>query len=193
MKNETFEFSPRVALILANIRTVREVNEVIEKEGKTEIKRFLKYIGDNLKDTVPDIRQWKLVIKNNSIFFYPDDHWKVLDDDFIAISIDFSAGMKPLGSEGDPWVALYVSQNWPQRRLFNEQLRKALSGFMDEWNQAEDETPIWAWVKYENYAKGDSFDIKGFLEKVAELVSKLVKKKGEINSILERIQTGSEA
>jgi hypothetical protein len=190
MTNETFEFSPRVSLILANLKTVREVRKVLEEEGKAEIKRFLKHIRDNLRGRVPDIQPWELVIKNNSIFVYPSDQWKVLDDDYIAISIDFSFGMKPL--EGDPWVGLYVPRTWPQGKMFNEKLNKALpKGFMNEWDEPEDEWPIWGWVKYENYAKGDSFDINGFLQDVAELISKLVRIKGTIDSILNQIQRGS--
>lgn len=188
MVNETFEFSPRVGLILSNIKTVREIRRVLDDEGITEITRFLKYIGDNLKEKVPDIDSWKLVFHETGVSIFPGDQWKVLDDDSITITIEFNR-MDPLDLEGDPWVGLYVPENWPQIKLFKERLIKALPwDFKNYWEKPEDSWPIWAWVKYEHHAKDDNFDSNAFLVDVAKLVSKLVKIKYIIDTTIKQVQ-----
>jgi hypothetical protein len=124
--NEIFEFSPRFGLIIANIKIVREIRNVIDDEGETDIKRFLKYIRNNMMDTVPEIHSWKSFIEETHISIYPGNRWKVLDEEYITIDIDFIRGLNPLDPEGDPYVGLYVPKNWPQKKLFEETLMKAL-------------------------------------------------------------------
>lgn len=188
MGNEKFQFQPRFALIMANLKTAREMKEVLNKEGKTDIQRFMGYVKDKLNDKVPEIKSWKFDFDEGSINFYPSDKWKVHDDEFVTITIQFDWGMSILNSNNDPWVGLYIPRNWSHGKLFNEKLLKALpKEFINEWDEPDDEWPIWGYVAYENYSNGDVFDTEGFVDDVGKLVGKLIKIKGLIDNTIENV------
>jgi len=184
MEKEMFEFSNRVELSLANIITIKEVIDVLENEYERDVKRFLKYIKNNLKNEVADIRSWEPELGDNDIYFYPKE-WKVLnDDDEIAIAIVFIK--KPYKS--NPFVGLYVPDDWPKCEIFNDKLDKALTkDFKDDWGEEIKNYQISTSLKYENYSKGDSFDIEGFWNKIIELINEIVKIKPTIDNILNEI------
>lgn len=189
MTNRTFQFeSPRVALIFANIKTVREIRSVIDDEGKKEIERFLKYLQNNIKDFVPELQSWKdSEIGKTGVYISPDAHWDVVDDDYIAIGIDFYYGKDP-SSKYDPWVGLYVPENWEQKKIFKEKLIATLQkGFIGDW-EFGNEYPLWAYVKYEDYSDGESFDIKKFIDDIVRLVGKLVKMRDTIDNTIEQVK-----
>lgn len=190
MSNETFEFSPRVGLVMANIKVVREIKKVLDEESEIDIKQLSKYIRDNLIDLVPELQSWKCEIVNDKYLhlkFFAGDHWKVRDD-YIYICIELPYGTNLL-DEDDPWVGLYVPEEWKKRKLFYETLDKSLSrSFKNFWEEPDDVAPIWAYVKYEKYSKGDVFDSMGFLQNIAELVSKIVKIKDIIDNNIKQVQ-----
>lgn len=189
MGNEKFQFQPRFALIMANLKTAREMREVLETEGKTDIQRFMGYVKDKLNDKVPEIKSWKFDIGKFNINFYPSDKWKVLDDEYVTITIQFDWGMKIFNPDNDPWVGLYIPEKWSQGKLFNEKLLKALpKEFINEWDESEDEWPIWAYVAYEYYSNGDVFNTEAFVDDVGKLVGKLIEIKGLIDNTIEQVE-----
>ena len=184
MVKEKFEFSNRVELILANIITIKEVMDVLENEYGDDVKQFLKYIENNLRDEVVDIQSWnpELGYADNDIYFFPNE-WKVLKDDEIAISIILE---KPLKS--NLYVGLYVPNEWSKHRIFNDKLIQALpDDFMMDWDETKNEFPIGTYLEYENYAKRDYFDMDGFWKEIIELISEIVKIKPTIDNILNEI------
>ncbi|MCG7850092.1 MAG: hypothetical protein MIO93_13075 [ANME-2 cluster archaeon] len=184
MEKEMFEFSNRVELSLANIKTIKEAIDVLENEYKNDVKRFLKYIENNLKNEFADIRSWETEVGDIEIYFYPKE-WKVLnDDDEIAIAIFFNK--KPYKS--NPFVGLYVPVEWPKCEIFNDKLNKALTkDFMDDWGEQRNDYQISKSLEYENYSNGDSFDTKGFCNKIIKLINEIVKIKPTIDKILNEI------
>ncbi len=190
MTNETFKFSPRVGLIMANLKTVRDVIRILkekEGEGQTDIKKLLKYVKNNLKDRIPEIKPWGLNTQNNCIYISPGNQWRI-SDDTVSIFVDFNSAMVPYRLDNDPSVGLYVP-DWPQRKVFNEKLIDELgTEFMNNWDEPEDECPIWTYVKYENYAKGDDFDVKGFGDDIVSLVAKLIGEKEKFDNVLKNIK-----
>lgn len=194
MPNKKFEFSSRVSLILGNLKTVREVVKILKEkdgEGQLDIKKLIKFIKDHLKEGVPEIKQWEVVIKNNCICTYPANEWSVFKDT-ISIIVDFDQAMVLYRPDQDPYVGLYVPKKWSLLETFNKRLIKELgSDFMNDWDEPEEEYPIWTYVKYENYAMGDHFDVNGFLDNIFTLVSKLARKKDVIDRILKQIQKNS--
>lgn len=189
MVNETFKFQPRFALIMANLKIAREMKEVLNKEGKTDIRRFIGYVKEKLNDKVPDIKSWKFDFDERCINYYPSDKWKVLDDEYISITIQFDWGMNILNPDNDPWIGLYIPEKWSQGKLFNEKLLKALpKEFINEWDDTEDEWPIWAYVAYEDYSNVDVFDTEAFVDDVGKLVGKLIKIKGLIDNTIEQVE-----
>lgn len=189
MGYEKFQFQPRFALIMANLKTAREMREVLENEGKTDIQKFMGYVKDKLNDKVPEIKSWKFDSDKFSINFYPSNKWKVLDDEYVTITIQFDWGMSIFNPNNDPWVGLYVPEKWSQRKVFKEKLLKALpKEFINDWDKPEDEWPIWAYVAYEDYSNGDVFDTEAFVDDVGKLVGKLIKIKGLIDDTIENVE-----
>jgi len=184
MVKEMFEFSNRVELILANIKTIKKVMDVLKDEYRPDVKRFRQYINNNLSDEVVDIRSWESQFYNDDeIYFFPKE-WKVLDDDVIAICIVLRKD--PL--KFVPYIGLYIPPEWPKKRIFKDKLIETLTNdFMYDWDEPTDDFPICTNLEYENYAKGDSFDIDGFWKKIIELISKIVKIKPTIDNILNEI------
>ncbi len=171
---------------MANIKTVREIKKVLDDEGGIDINNLSKYIRDNLSHIVPELESWKCELNSGKIDFYPGDSWKTKDD-YICIRIDLPYGNDVF--ECDPWVGVYVPEDWKKRDKFYEKLDKTLlRGFKNSWEEPDDESPLWAHVYYKDYAKGDSFDVNGFVENIAKLVVKLVKIKDKIDSIIKQVQ-----
>ena len=185
--NETFKFSPRVDLIMANIKTIREIVRIIEgEEGRREFKRLVDYIEDYLHNLLP--QNWIIKREENKILIY-SDQWRV-NDKYIAIVADFSRGVKPLGGlniAGDPWVGLFVP-DWKYRERFNKELINELSQEFSEWERPEKEWPIWTWIKYEVYGKGDTFDTQGFINELKDKIIELLRIKDRIDNILGKIR-----
>lgn len=185
MVKEMFEFSNRVELILANIKTIKKVMDVLKDEYRPDVKRFLQYIDNNLSDEVADIRSWESQFgyDDDDIYFYPKE-WKVLNDDEIAICIVLRKDPLKLV----PYVGLYIPPEWSKKRIFKDKLIEALTNdFMCDWDEPTDNYPILTNLEYENYAKGDYFDIEGFWKEIIELISKIVKIKPTIDNILNEI------
>lgn len=192
MTDKTFEFEPRFALVMANLKTAREVNQVVENEGEVNIKNFLKFIQNILYNRLPIIQEWKCEFDSNkryiSINYYFGDNWKVLKDDYVCIYIEMAYGIDMLFDD-NPDVGLYVPMTWKHRNKFTERLKANLTkSFMDQWEEPDDEDLIWQFVKIENYAKGDSFDTNGFVNEIEELVRKLVDKKDIIDSAIKQVK-----
>lgn len=205
MINKTFEFEPRFALVMANLKTARELREVMEEEGHNNIKNFLNHIKDMLNKNLTELESWNCEIsidnkKRNkksymSINYYFGDHWKVRNDDYICIFIDMPYDDNLLDRD-DPTVGLYVPKDWKQNKKYLEKLNEKLpKNFKDFWIGSESEsedntadTPFWHFVNIEDYAKGDVFDSNGFVSKLEELVSKLLEKKEIFNNTLKQIQ-----
>jgi hypothetical protein len=102
----------------------------------------------------------------------------------------------PYGSvlleEDAPWVGLYVPEEWSKKDKFREKLIKALpKHFMNDWEKPDSEAILWAFVDYEDYAKGDIFDINGFVDNIVDLVNKLEGVKDAINNSLRKTQENS--
>lgn len=183
MINNKFKFSPKFELVMSNLKIIKEINEVHKTEGKTEMLKFLKYIGDNLKEIIPDIQSWELDIEGDTIDIYPNDQWKVSDEN-ICISIEIS--FKPLNSNS--WIGLYVPDNWSQSKQFIEKLSTSLpKGFIEEWDEPEDEFPILSYIEYENYANGESFDYIGYIDDITEKIDKILKIKDNIDNNIKQI------
>jgi hypothetical protein len=191
MTNETFNFSPRVELILANLKTVRNIKHALDEDGQENIKRFLEHINNELKKRLPELQSWNDEIipgKYMGIYYCLGDDWKVIKDDYICIFVELAYDSKILDGD-DPWVGLYVPQDWKQSKKFTEELTKKLpKGFIKYWEKPEFDSLLWQWVKFEDYAKEESFDTSGFVDKVEELVSKLVKIKDIINSSIKKVK-----
>jgi len=192
MVDEKFELSPRIELILANIKTVREIRRAFKEEGEAEIKRFLRFMIDNIRNKVAGIRSWELTMEGGkSVAIYPGNQWKVRKDDYVAISLDFSNWGKLIDPGEDPWVGLRVPEDWSFKKGFKRKLNEALGrDFMSEWDEPEDEWPVWAPVRYEDHVKGDTFDIEGFLGEFNERISTLVSEKSIISRTIKQIQRG---
>ena len=168
---------------MSNLKIIREINEVYKTERKTEMLKVLKYIEDNLNEIIPDIKSWKLAIEDNTIDIFPNDQWKVSDDN-ICISLEIS--FDPLNSKS--WIGLYVPDNWSQSKQFIEKLLTSLSkGFIEEWDEPEDEFPILSYIKYENYANGESFDYIGYIDDITEKFDKILKIKDNIDTNIKQI------
>lgn len=191
MTNRTFEFSSQpVALIFANIKTIRDIRKVLDDGGVKEIKAFLKYLQNNIRDLVPELQSWKdPEIEENGVYIHPSAHWEVLDDDYIAIGIEFRDGIDPSDEDGNPWVGLWVPEEWGQKKIFKEKLLDALpKGFIDDWSKPENEWPIWTGVNYEDYSDGNSFDTKKFVDDILRLVGKIIKINDTIDNTIKQVQ-----
>lgn len=191
MTDKTFEFEPRFALVMANLKTAREVNQVVKDEGEVNIKNFLKYIHNILYNRLPIIQEWKYKFNYGkgyiSIDYYLDDNWKIFKDDYICIYITMYYGIDILSCV--PEVGLYAPTNWKNIKKFTEKLNDNLTkSFKNQWEEPEDGYPIWQYVKIENYAKGDSFDTNGFVNEIEESVRKLVDKKDIIDSTIKQVE-----
>lgn len=195
MAKEKFEFSPRVELIMANLKTVRELREVIIEEGENNIKKFLNYIRDELNDGLPELQSWKCEFYTDkhytSINYYFGNHWKVLKDDYICIYIEMPYDNELLDHNDDPTVGLYVPEPkiWRLSNKFTKNLNEKLpKSFMNYWEEPDNDSPIFQYVNIEDYAKGESFDTNGFVDKVEELVSNLVEKKDIIDTTIKQVK-----
>ncbi|MDD5616468.1 MAG: hypothetical protein PHH85_09735 [Candidatus Methanoperedens sp.] len=193
MTNETFNFSPRVELILANLKTVRNIKHALDEDGQENFKKFLEHINNELNKRLPELQSWKYEICTNKymgIYYYLGDDWKVIKDDYICIFVELAYNSEILDDD-DPWVGLYVPQpeDWKQSKKFTEELNKKLpKGFIKYWEKPDSDALLWQWVKFEDYEKEGYFDTSGFVDKVEELVSKLVKIKDIINSSIKKVR-----
>lgn len=193
MASEIFKFSPRVELILANLKTARKIKHALDEDGQDNIKKFLVHINNELNERLPELQEWNYEFytdKYMGIYYYLGDDWKVIKDDYICIFVELPYDSKLLDDD-DPDVGLYVPQpkDWKQSKKFTEELNKKLpKGFRKYWEEPDFDSLLWQWVKFEDYAKEESFDTSGFVDKVEELVSKLIKIKDIINSSIKKVR-----
>jgi hypothetical protein len=114
--------------------------------------------------------------------------WGVVEDDVIAIEI-FAAA--PVRAADEPFVNLYVPENWEMRQQFITKL-KAPPGFEHVSQHPEDElvdtTSVFKFIRYESYVGPDSrFDATGFIEAFREATKALVALEKDIDQILESL------
>lgn len=196
MADKNFEFEPRFALVMANLKTVREIREVIKTEGERNFKNFLKHIQKTLNNDLPQLQSWISKPENNNYLntIYYLDHWKVWEDEPIYIYLAISRNAEKLFYDDDPEVGLYVPPDWPDRKKYiiklNEELPKS---FINTWKESEssdnfDDSPYLQLINIKDYAKGEIFDMNGFVDEVKKLVSELLEQKEIIDKAINQIQ-----
>ncbi|VVB92406.1 Uncharacterised protein [uncultured archaeon] len=194
MADKNFEFDPRFAVVMANLKTVREIEKAIKEESKNNINKFSNYINETLNKNLPELKLWECYLSNekpySSISYYFGDHWIVHKEDFICFYFLIS---RTLFEMDTPTIGIYLPKDWEQRKNFVEKLNEKLpENFIRFWAKSEDEdrynSPFWAYIEIEDYAKGDIFDTNGFVYEVEELVKELLEQKEIIDNAIKQIQ-----
>jgi len=195
---QTIALSPRVALVLGHIETVREVYGVIGGEFGQEMKRLRTRLDGILLEEIPELKTWtrEESTNENALYYYPAS-WKVRGD-AIALWIVLGNPEELDPSDGEPYVGLYVPRRWRGLAALTHML-KAKGNRPDGFDHickhaAEnyDETnPIWAYVSYARYARKGKFDTLSFVRKIVLLSKRIVSKKERVDSMIELAAKGS--
>jgi hypothetical protein len=188
MKTTEFVFSPRVALVLENFETVREVLKIClgrESELAEEVSRFLVWFEGDLVERLPRLKSWKAKSYSDYIELYPGDHWRVQGKDKEGICIRVSFIGLAESDLYDPGAGLYVPKQWSLRETFIEELNKRLPRDLRALRWPEPDWPFFCYVHLKDHLR-TATDLEPLLQKIAELVDKLMSMSPEIDAILKK-------
>jgi hypothetical protein len=194
-----FPLTGKFKLILDHLKAVRALDEYVSGVGlKTDMQALATYIRHDLNRGILRPAGWKdLQPKKGLLYSSPEGsstmncyvpRWCVgedEEDDFIAIEIS-PAG--PVRADDDPYVNLYVPENWEKRNQFIAKV-KAPQGFQHVSQHSEgehlDTTSIFKYLPYESYVGPDGrLDADGFIDGFREATKALVALDKDIDQIL---------
>lgn len=203
------ELPKRLAVILKNVRAVRDLQDYLADEGVVEedlkkaqdalVKHLRQslhlpegwkgpYSGDGAR-LLPDYRKDLIVLR-------PEKKWNVPGKGSIAITIFFPS---PVGGEDDDAsVNLYVPPGKLQKHITDSLL--SILPRIQNWDyirNSPDETasefPIFKWIRYDHYAGPADFDTDGFFRAVTDAVGELLKVETEIDELFENAKAPTAA
>lgn len=197
-----FPVTPKFRLVVDHLKAVRTLDEYVNGVGlKKDMQDLADYLQGDLSRGVlrpagwKDLYTWKGCLYSGPATstmnsFVPK--WGVVEDDVIAIEISPAA---PVRAADEPFVNLYVPENWERRQQFIAKL-KAPPGFEHVSQHPEDElvdtTSVFKDIRYESYVGPDSrFDAAGFIEAFREATKALVDLEKHIDQILESLGLSS--
>ena len=186
MSDDWKGLSPRVALCLSNLPTIREVVQVLSEECERELRLFLRHVRQTIERDIPVLKEWSVYLEDDRIIAHPGRCWELADSSHIAVEAHFKGRMKPLNGQR-PYLGLRLP-DFPARNEFVERLRQALPGtFWEEWDRPEQGWPIWRYVKLDDYAKGGEFDISSLHGAVVKGVNDIVSNEEAITRCLGQV------
>jgi hypothetical protein len=195
-----FFFSPPVELVLANMSTVRQVQKVCyEGALETDIKHFIREFGKTVAEVLPKVAAWQVEPYADSIYWYPNRRWRVVKEDHIAFEVSFESLISPenYDDRDDPWVGLYVPENWKHIKAFNNQcfaltpkgfthIHKSKSGTPEDFDPSY---PIGTCVSLKKCAKGPAFDANRLQTELLVLLRMLMAKDALIESLIAELNS----
>ena len=104
-------FDSRVALLLANRRTVMEIKEITKKGGDF-VQQWEVFVGEILsraKREIPSLSRWHVERDGQEFEFWPDQRWAVTKDYCMAIGFNYQYVVGH-SNEGEGFVHLFVPE-----------------------------------------------------------------------------------
>ncbi len=179
-----FRFESKVAALLGQIALIREVRIICREEGPlaNEIQRLVNHLRRELPALVPGMKAWQIgrpFVDSGRYHLQtaPGETWKIA-----ASEIVFGLYMKcdptfcaldqaesPL--DQDPCVYIQIPLRWPNREKLILALKHSMpNGFTDSYppGDVDEETPIWRYLRLEDYAEGRSFNVDDLIRQIAK-------------------------
>jgi hypothetical protein len=191
----------RLAVILKNVRAVREVYDYIaggdiEEDLLSAQQALVRHLCQSLQ--VPG--GWRRpYLEDGNIWLHPDKKWNVPGKDTIAISVLVPSPAAEEEDGRDASVNLYVPFSWKPRERFTNSLRSIVPK-AEDWVYLRDapaetspEFPMGKWIRYEEYAGSTGFDAAGFFQAITSAVSEFLQLETEINGLFESAKAMSAA
>jgi hypothetical protein len=202
MESTQAALSGRLAVVLKNVRAVREVYDYIagggiERDLISAQQALARHLGQSLQ--IPD--GWRRpCLEDGNIWLRPDKKWNVPGKDAIAISVHVpNPAAAEEDEDRDASVNLYVPSSWKLRERFTDSLRSIVPKaedwvyVRDEPDEINPEYPIGKWIRYEEYAGSTGFDTAGFFQAITGAVSELLQLETEIDRLFEGAKAMSAA
>jgi hypothetical protein len=193
----------RLAVILKNVRAVREVYDYIaggdiEEDLISAQQALVRHLCQSLQ--IPD--GWRRpYLEDGNIRLHPDKKWNVPGGDTIAISVcvPSPAAEEDEDEDRDASVNLYVPSSWKLQERFTSSLRSIVPKaedwvyVRDEPDEINPEYPMGKWIRYGEYAGSTGFDAAGFFQAITGAVSEFLQLETEIDRLFEGAKAMSAA
>jgi len=202
MESQQATFPGRLAVVLKNVRAVREVYDYIElgdlkKDLISARQALVRHLSQALQ--IPD--GWRRPYLDDGIRLHPDKKWNVRGKDTIAIVILLPSpvGEEEEGEDRNASVNLYVPSSWKlrERECFTDSLRSILPK-AEDWVYVRDdpdgidpEYPMGKWIRYEDYADSTGFDTARFLQAITGAVNEFLQLETGIDRLVEKAKAVS--
>jgi hypothetical protein len=192
----------RLAVVLKNVRAVREVYDYIHG-GHSERDLIIarKMLADHLRRTVQIPDGWGPPdVTDSGIWLRPYKKWNLPGEDTVSIVVFLPSPLSDEEKEDPvPSVCLWVP-SWRLREQFTDSLRPIVLRAKD-WDYVRDcepdrndpKTPILKHIRYEDYGNSTGFDTAGFFQAITGAVGELLKLETEIDSLIEKTKAMSAA
>ncbi|MGA8030372.1 MAG: hypothetical protein WB992_24785 [Bryobacteraceae bacterium] len=180
--------SPRTALFLEHMPAVREILKAFERRGEiqADMISLLQQVRDAMSSSVIDSRIDRSGLE---LHLTIDKNWRVRGKEAITVIVSASQTVEPMSYDesDDPWVGLYVPQEWASRAPFIERLKKCRPAGFEHVNgnpELDDTVPIWLTIHFQKYFRGHVFDEKGYVAALTTAVKSLLLNKSKIDAAL---------
>ena len=185
-------FPGRLAVVLKNVRAVREMYDYIalgdiEKDLTSARQTLVKHLCQSLQ--IPD--GWRRPYLEDDIWLHPDKKWSVPGKDTIAIEVSLPSPAAGEAEDRDASVNLYVPSSWKLRERFTDSLRSIVPR-AEDWEYVRDkpdeiapEYPMGKWIRYEDYVGSTGFDTARFCQAITGAVSEFLRLETEIDRLFE--------
>ena len=190
--HKEYTFTPKFKLIVDHLKAVRTLDEYMNGVGlKKDMQVLSNHLQQDLNGSVLHPAGWEeLYARGGFLYASPKSKskWRVVRGDSIQIQIYLAWPVQDPGKD-EPYVGLYVPENWKKRAQFIDKL-KVPPGF-EHVNQSPDGelaqgTPIFKYVRYTSYIGAEGlFDSIGFLAAFREATKALVDMEKDIDEILD--------
>jgi len=183
----------RLAVVLKNVRAVREVYDYIaggdiEEDLISAQRALVSHLRESLQ--IPD--GWRRpYLEGGNIWLHPDKKWNVPGKGNIAISVFVPCPAADEDEDRDASVNLYVPSSWKLQERFTDSLRSIVPKAEDwvyvryEPDEINPEYPMGKWIRYGEYAGSTSFDVAGFFQAITGAVNELLQLETEIDRLFE--------
>jgi hypothetical protein len=199
------ELPDRVAVLLAEIETVRDIFAIGEESELTrELRAFVAALSRRIRSSLPTLGEWPAPqIEERCIRFSPHPPWKVLRgrssrwrDHSVTLLVDLGKITHPDPLWGDAYVGVAVPENWRKAESFASLLGKIkLTGFQalvnaDEQDEFAPTVPLWSDIHYAAFAGKGVFDTRGFINAIVDRLRVLLTATKRIESAIEKAKKG---
>jgi len=191
----------RLAVVLRNVRAVREVCDYIDGgDIQKDLEIARQGVVKHLSQSLPVRDGWRRPSPDgDGISLHPEKKWNVPSGEAIAISVLVPTPVAVGKDEDlDASVNLYVP-SWKLRERFSDSLRPIVPKAKG-WIHTSDEPdgfalgyPLGKWIRYADYARATGFDATGFLQAITDAVGELLQLEAEIDRLVERAKATSAA